>query len=184
MTRMRQSIDVDERVAMALWRYRSGDSARTNCLDVLELENPHVARFVLKLHRLHVRSLVNNFWELPLTKTSSNKLSSLKLGVYIGAERAPTFQFGGSFARRKILWCFKGFYSLVLQIVAGADYWILADTMGHAGNTHDSTIMENHSFWTNRRVDWMTESTLSPSQVTKSVVFVISTKMSLLDSAI
>ena len=28
-TRMRQSIDVDERVASALWRYGSGDSART-----------------------------------------------------------------------------------------------------------------------------------------------------------
>ena len=29
MTRMRQSIDVDEGVATALWRYGSGDSART-----------------------------------------------------------------------------------------------------------------------------------------------------------
>ena len=38
-------------------------------LECLELENPHVARFVLKLHSLYLRSLVNNFWELPLMKT-------------------------------------------------------------------------------------------------------------------
>ena len=56
----------------------------------------------------------------------------------------------GFFERRKILWCFKEFYYLVLQIVAGADYRILAATVGHAGNTHDSTIMKNHSFWKNR----------------------------------
>ena len=56
----------------------------------------------------------------------------------------------GSFARRKISLCFKGFYSLVLQIIAGVDYQSLASTMGHARNTHESTIMKNHSFWKNR----------------------------------
>ena len=42
------------------------------------------------------------------------------------------------------------FYSLVLQIVAGADYRIVAGTMGYAGNSHDSTIMKKPSFWKNR----------------------------------
>lgn len=42
------------------------------------------------------------------------------------------------------------FYSVVLQIVAGADYRILAATTGHAGNSHDSTIMKKHSFWVKR----------------------------------
>lgn len=36
------------------------------------------------------------------------------------------------------------FYSLVLQIVAGADYRIVAATMGYAGNSHDSTIVKKH----------------------------------------
>ena len=38
----------------------------------------------------------------------------------------------------------------MLQIVAGADYIILAATMGHAGNSYDSTLMKKHSFWKNR----------------------------------
>ena len=38
----------------------------------------------------------------------------------------------------------------MLQIVARADYRIVAATMGHAGNYHDSTIMQKHSFWKNR----------------------------------
>lgn len=48
----------------------------------------------------------------------------------IGARDGSHIPIRGSFARRKILWCFKGFYSLVLQIVAGADSRILAATMG------------------------------------------------------
>ena len=42
------------------------------------------------------------------------------------------------------------FFSLVLQIVAGADYRIVAARMGYAGNSHDSTIMKKRSFWKNR----------------------------------
>ena len=38
----------------------------------------------------------------------------------------------------------------MLQIVARADYRIVAATMGHAGNSHDSTIMQRHSFRKNR----------------------------------
>ncbi|KAK2572795.1 Protein ALP1-like [Acropora cervicornis] len=53
-----------------------------------------------------------------------------------------------SFEEERFYGASKGF--IVLQIVAGADYRILAATMGHAGNTHDSTIMKNHSFWKNR----------------------------------
>lgn len=54
----------------------------------------------------------------------------------IGARVGTHIPIRGSFGRRKRLWCFKGFYSLVLQILAGADYQILAATMGHAGNSH------------------------------------------------
>ena len=50
--------------------------------------------------------------------------------VCIGARDGSHIPIRGSFARRKILWCFKGFYSLVLQTVTGADYRILAATMG------------------------------------------------------
>ena len=64
----------------------------------------------------------------------------------IGARDGSHIPIPGSWARRKILWCFKGFDFLVLQIFAGADYRILAATMGHAGNTHDSTMVKNHSF--------------------------------------
>ena len=46
----------------------------------------------------------------------------------IGARDGSHIPIRGSFAR--ISWCFKGFYSLVLQIVTGADYRILAATMG------------------------------------------------------
>lgn len=38
----------------------------------------------------------------------------------------------------------------MLQIVAGADYRIVAARMGYAGNSHDSTIMKKRSFWKNR----------------------------------
>ena len=37
-----------------------------------------------------------------------------------------------------------------VTIVAGADYRIVAATMGYAGNSHDSTIMKKRSFWKNR----------------------------------
>ena len=78
------------------------------------------------------------------------KRQALLFETGLGARDGSHIPIRGTFANRKILWCFKGFYSLVLQIVAGADYRILAATMGHAGNTHDSTIKKNHSFWKNR----------------------------------
>ena len=68
----------------------------------------------------------------------------------IGARDGSHIPIRGSFGNSKLLWCFKGFYSLVLQVVAGADYKILSATMGHAGNSHDATIMRKHYFWKNR----------------------------------
>ena len=51
---MRQSIDADERVAMALWRYGSGDSARTIAWMFGVGESTYS-----EVHRLYVGSLVN-----------------------------------------------------------------------------------------------------------------------------
>ena len=62
--------------------------------------------------------------------------------MYIGTRDGTHIPIHGSFGRRKLLLCFKGFYSIVLQIVAGADYHILTATVGHAGNSRDSTIMK------------------------------------------
>ena len=56
----------------------------------------------------------------------------------------------GSFGRRKLVWCFTDFYSVVLQIVARADYHILTATADHAGKSNDSTIMKKKHSWQKR----------------------------------
>ena len=68
----------------------------------------------------------------------------------IGARDRSHIAICGLFGRRKLLWCFKGFYSIVLKIVARANFRILTATVGHAENSHDSTIMIKHSFWQKR----------------------------------
>ena len=47
----------------------------------------------------------------------------------VGVRDGTRIPIRGSFGRRKLLWCFKGFYSIVLQIVAGADYRIFTTTV-------------------------------------------------------
>ena len=57
----------------------------------------------------------------------------------------------GSFGRRKLVWCFTDFYSVVLQIVARADYHILTATADHAGKSNDSTIMKKKTLLAEKR---------------------------------
>ncbi|XP_068728082.1 uncharacterized protein [Montipora capricornis] len=152
-TRMRQSIEVDKRVAVALWRNGSGDSARTIAW-MFGVGESTCSEVCLEVAQSICEEFGQQFLGTPSHEDLKRQAQLFETGLgypmCIGARDGSHIPIRGSFARRKILWCFKGFYSLVLQIVAGADYRILAATMGHAGNTHDSTIMKNHSFWKNR----------------------------------
>ena len=144
---MKQSIGVDKRVVMALWRYGSSDSSRTiswmfkvgesTCTEVyLEVAQSTCGEFGPEfLATLTHKELENQA-----------KLFERQWGfpMCIGARDETHIPIPGSFGRSKLLWCFKGFYCLVLQTVAGADYHILVATMGHARKPHDSTIMKKH----------------------------------------
>ena len=111
------------------WRYGDAEVATQpeQLLGCLESENPHVARFVLTLHSLYVRCFVNNFWEPSLMKTSSDKPSSLKLGVatqcVLVQGTAPTFQFGDLLQEERFYGALKGFvplfYKLLLVQITG-----------------------------------------------------------------
>ena len=120
---MRQCINVDERVAMAFWRYASGDSVRaiawmfgvgeSTCSEIcLEVAESICAEFAPEFlaSLAHQAELFERGRGIPMC---------------IGARDGSHIPIHGSYGNRKLLWCFKGFYSLVLQIVAGADYRIL-----------------------------------------------------------
>lgn len=152
-TVMREPIKEDERLAMALWRYASGDSSRTIAW-MFGVGESTCSEICLEVAESICEELGSEFLTTPTQEELKKQAELFEIGrgfpMCIGARDGSHIPIRGSFGRRKLLWCFKGFYSLVLQIVAGADYRILAATMGHAGNCHDSTIMKKHSFWRNR----------------------------------
>ena len=86
-------------------------------LGCLELENPHVARFVLKLHRL-CEEFGQQFLGTPSHEDLMRQAELFETGfgypMCISARDGSHIPIWGSFARRKILWCFKGFYKLLL----------------------------------------------------------------------
>ena len=108
-TRMRQSIEVDERVAMALWRYGSEDSARTIAW-MFGVGESTCSEVCLEVAQSICEEFAHNFWELPLMKPSSDKPSSLKLGLVQGT--APTFQFGALLQIERFYGASKGFILL------------------------------------------------------------------------
>ena len=152
-TRMRPCIDVDERVAMALWRYASGDSVRTIAW-MFGVGESTCSEICLEVAESICTEFGQEFLATPCQEELIRQADLFERGrgipMCVGARDGSHIPIRGSYGQRKLLWCFKGFYSLVLQIVAGADYKILTATMGHAGNSHDSTIMRKHSFWKNR----------------------------------
>lgn len=152
-TVMRPLIAVDERVAMALWRYSSADSCRTISW-MFGVGQSTCTEACLEVAQAICEEFGPEYLATPTHDELKTQADLFERGrgfpMCIGARDGIHIPIRGSFRRRKLLWCFRGFYSVVLQIVAGADYRILAATMGHAGNSHDSTIMKQHSFWVKR----------------------------------
>ena len=150
---MRQCINVDEKVAMAFWRYASGDAVRAIAW-TFGVGESTCSQICLEV----AESICAEFAPEFLATASHEELAHQAelferergIPMCIGARDGSHIPIRGSYGNRKLLWCFKGFYSLVLQIVAGADYRILSATMGHAGNSHDAKMMRKHSFWRNR----------------------------------
>lgn len=150
---MRPSIAVDERVAIALWRFSSGDSSRTISW-LFGVGESMCTETCLEVAQAICEEFGPEYLATPTQEEFKRQVELFERGrgfpMCVGARDGTHISIRGSFGRRKLLWRFKGFYSIVLQIVAGADYRILTATVGHAGNSHDSTIMKKHSFWQKR----------------------------------
>lgn len=135
---------------MALWRCGSGDSNRTIAW-LFGVEESTCVEACLEVAKAICKEFGPEYLATPSHEELKRQADLFErrrgFPMCIGARDGTHIPIRGSFGRRKLLWCFKGFYSVVLQIVAGADYRILAATMGHAGNSHDSTIMKKHFFW-------------------------------------
>ena len=152
-TGMRPSIPVHERVAMALWRYGSGDSSRTISW-LFGVGESTCADIYLEVAQAICDEFGPECLSTPTHEEMKRQAYRFENGrgfpMCVGARDGTHIPVRGASGRGELLWCFRGFYSVVLQIVAGADYGILAATMGHAGNAHDATSMRKHVFWQKR----------------------------------
>ena len=153
-TVMRPSIAVDERVAIALWRFSSGDSSRTISW-MFGVGESTCTETCLEVAQAICEDFGPEYLATPTHEEFKEQAELFERGrgfpMCIGARDGTHIPIRGSFGRRKLLWRFKGFYSIVLQIVARADYRILTATVGHAGNSHDSTIMKKTFVLAERR---------------------------------
>lgn len=114
-TVMRPSIAVDERVAIALWRYGSADSCRTISW-MFGVGESTCAEACLEVAQAVCEEFGPEYLATPTNDELKRQADLFERGrgfpMCIGARDGTHIPIRGSFGRRKLLWCFKGFILL------------------------------------------------------------------------